>query len=311
MKIAFLLYPTAKVKTEEDSSFWIMRELVRRGHTVSYCESRELIDTPDGPVAYLHPARLNVKKGYLPSPAGRAPEPLSEFGCIFIRKEPPFTTEYLYALQTLDRIKERVFVLNDPAGIAMANEKAFTLRFPGLTPASMVTSDPDEARRFIKKLKGRAVVKPLHEKGGAGILSTDGKDRNLPSILETMTKNGRRRVIAQAYAPVEKFGDKRILILDGKILGAFLRRPPRTDFRANLSVGGSMHAAKVTAADERLVGEMTPVLSRLGLHFVGIDVIGPWLTEVNVTSPAGIPEIHGYKKNFPEKAVCDFIERRA
>ena len=207
MKISFLLYPTARVKTEEDSSFWIMRELKKRRHEVSYFESHEMMGRPGGPEAYLHPALLDVKKGYLPSPRSRAAQPLLGQDCVFIRKEPPFDTEYLYALQALDPIKDRVFVLNDPAGIALANEKSFTLRFPGLAPESIVTRSATEARSFIDTIKSKVVVKPLDEKGGLGILSTSGSDKNLPSLLEIMTDFGGRSVIVQRYVPAEKFGD--------------------------------------------------------------------------------------------------------
>ncbi len=310
MKIAILLYPTARIKIEEDSSFWIMWELCRRGHEVFYFESRHLSWIQGSPHANLSPARLHPRKGFLPSPYSKYSVNLASFDCIFIRKEPPFDESYLYALQLLDMIKDRVFILNDPEGIAMSNEKIFTLFFKNYVPETLVTENIKAAREFILKLKANVVIKPLNEKGGLGIFSTSHKDKNLPSLLDTTTRFGKERVLIQRFVPASVYGDKRILLLNGKILGAFLRKPPADDFRANLSVGGSMHKAGVSARDEKLVGELAPRLLRRGLFFVGIDVIGNYLTEVNVTSPAGIPEINLLNKTHLERAVVDFIESR-
>lgn len=310
MKIAFLLYPTAGVKVAEDSSFWIMRELQTRGHEVTYFESKDLIGREDGPWAHVRRARLHPRRGYLPSPLSAKATPLSALDCIFIRKEPPFDNDYLYALQLLDLIKDRVFILNDPGGIAIANEKTFTLRFPKYVPETLVTEDLARATQFIKKLRKKVVVKPLNEKGGKGIFALSPSDADLLPRLEEATRLGTEKVLIQRFIPENNRGDKRIVILNGKILGAFLRKPSRKDFRANLSQGGTMHRASVLPWERRLVEEMAAELERLGLWFTGIDVIGRFLTEVNVTSPAGIPEIHHFEKSRPEREVADFIERR-
>lgn len=310
LRFAFLLYPTAQVKIDEDSSFWIMWELLRRGHEVFYFESRHLVWRGGSPLARLAAARLDRRRGYLPSPPGPQARSLLEFDGIFIRKEPPFDTEYLYALQLLAMIKDRVFIVNDPEGIALANEKLFTLEFPALIPESAATSDVEEARGFIRGLKARAVVKPLHQKGGTGVFAVDPKDRGLVSLLEVATAHGRERVLIQRYIPAERHGDKRILILDGRALGAFVRYPSPADFRANLSAGGSMRPARLTPHDERIVAALAPVLRRHGLFYVGIDVIGRYLTEINVTSPAGIPEINAFGRKHLEREVADFLEER-
>ncbi len=310
MKIAFLLYPPSKVKADEDSSFWIMHELQRRGHNVYHFESRHLLWCKNAPHAFLTPAKLDARKGYLPSPLSSTARDLSSIDCVFIRKEPPFNNEYLYALQLLEMVKEKVFVLNDPAGIALANEKTFSLLFKGLAPETVVTENIAAAKNFLRHLRARAVIKPLNQKGGYGIFSTSGRDKNLPSLLETATCSGTRKILVQRFIPTGASGDKRILILNGKALGAFTRRPPPADFRANLSTGGSMHRARLTRQDERLVEAIAPKLLSYGLWFVGIDVIGNYLTEVNVTSPAGIPEINFFNKTRLEKEVADFIEAR-
>lgn len=310
MKIAFLLYPTASVKIQEDSSFWIMHELKKRGHEVFYFESHDLEWSKGSPRARLTSAKLDWKKGYLPSVKRQDLASLTGLDCIFIRKEPPFDTQYLYALQLLETIKHQVFVLNDPAGVAMANEKLFALLFAKYAPETLVTENITSARAFIKSLRKKVVVKPLHQKGGLGIFATSFNDENLPSLLETVTEHEKRRIMIQRFVPARIYGDKRIVILNGDILGAFVRYPPRDDFRANLSVGGTMHKASVNSWDRRLVEEMAPRLLSYGLFFVGIDVIGRTLTEVNVTSPAGIPEINYLNKVHAERNVADLIEER-
>lgn len=310
MKIAFLLYPTASVKVDEDSSFWIMHELGRRGHRVSHFESGDIFWEKSRVFAHLSVSETDPRLGFRRTKRSQASEPLDSLDVLFIRKEPPFDNEYLYALQLLNLLRDKVFILNDPAGIAMCNEKLFILEFKDLIPESFVGDKPPALKKFIRSLGTRAVVKPLNNKGGAGIFVTHGKDRNLPSLLEQMTLGGSRKVMVQRYIPHDRDGDKRILILDGRPLGSFVRRPSASDFRANLSVGGLMRKAALTSGDRRLVSALAPSLAKNGLYFVGIDVIGGYLSEVNVTSPSGIPEIRQLGGERLEKQVADFIERR-
>ncbi len=308
MKISFLLYPTSKVKVDEDSSFWIMYELLSRNHQVSYFESSELHWESGAVQAQLTAARLDPRKGFLPSSPSKNTTDLSSLDAIFIRKEPPFDTEYLYALQLLNLIKDRVFVLNDPAGIALSNEKLFALRFKRFIPESLVTNQIEVARNFIRKLGKTVVIKPLDQKAGKGILRSEIGDKNLPSMLDIATDSGKKTVLIQRYIPQNSFGDKRILVLNGEVVGSFLRRPSKEDFRANLSVGGSMYRAKVTREEEKMVEAMASELLNRSLYFVGLDVIGGFLSEINVTSPSGIPEIRQLEGKRVEKEVADFIE---
>lgn len=310
MKIAFLLYPTQGVKVHEDSSFWIMHELKRRGHEVFYFESRDLSMTARGPRAYLRKALLHPAKGYLPSQPASQATLLEELQCLFIRKEPPVNELYWNALQILSALSERVFILNDPMGIARTNEKQSALLFPEICADSLVTESVQEANRFVKSLKKDVVIKPIDNKSGVGIVRSGAKDRNLQSLLEMATDFGRRRIMVQRFISADTYGDKRILLLNGEPLGAFLRKPGRADFRANLSAGASMHDAEISASDLKIIEIIKSYLLRNGLYFVGIDVIGRYLTELNVTSPAGIPEINHYRKSGCQKKVADFIERR-
>ena len=310
MKIAFLLYPTTSVKVDEDSSFWIMHELRLRGHEVCHFESRDLFHAGGRVRAYLTRTKTDAKKGFLPSPKDDQPSALDEFDAVFIRKEPPFDTEYLYALQLLNVLRGRVFVLNDPAGIALCNEKMWALEFGGFAPESLVTPLASEAKSFIRSLRARAVVKPLDNKAGYGIFLTGPNDKNLASMLDQATELGRRRIMVQRYIPHEKTGDKRILILNGEFLGCFARLPASGDFRANLSAGGSMRRAALSMREKKLLEKMAPRLLEHGLYFVGIDVIGGYLSEVNVTSPSGIPELRALEGKKLEKKVADFLEKR-
>ncbi len=310
MKIAALLYPTHSVKVDEDSSFWILHELRLRGHRVDCFESKDMVWDGGRLRAYLTPARTDAAKGFLPSPKGRSPVPLDSLDAIIIRKEPPFNEEYLHSLQLLLPLKGKIFMMNDPAGIALCNEKLSVLDYPEFAPESFVADRPSDAIGFIKRLGLRVVVKPLDNKAGHGIFLTEFKDKNLATILDQAMLFGKRKVMVQRYVPHDKAGDKRILLLNGKFLGCFTRVPSRSDFRANLSVGGSMRRATLSARDKKLIDCMTPSLLEKGLYFVGLDVIGGYLSEVNVTSPSGIPEIRALEGKRLEKPIADFIERR-
>ena len=308
MKIAFLLYPVSDVRIDEDSSFWVIHELLRRGHVVHYFESKDLFYSQGTIQAFLKPTRTDSKKGYLPSPPAAQPTPLRDLDCVFIRKEPPFDNEYLHTLQLLTLIRDKVFVLNDPRGVMFCNEKLFTLEFPELIPETLVSENPKIAERFVLGLGQKVVIKPLHEKSGLGIVMSNPRDKNLPSLLQIATQSEKRQILVQRYVDGEKFGDKRILILNGEPIGAFLRKPPAQDFRANLSVGGRMLCTTLTPRDRQITKRLAPALLQHGLHFVGIDVIGSYLTEINVTSPAGIPECQALYGAHLEKKVVDFLE---
>jgi glutathione synthase len=310
MNISFLLYPTRSVKVDEDSSFWIIHELRSRGHHVRYFESKDMTGGPGGLGAYLTPARTDARRGFLPSVRSKKAAPLEDQDVIFIRKEPPFDQEYLYALQLLSRLK-RPFVLNDPAGIALCNEKLSILDFPQYAPNSFVTSDPEKAARFARHLGAPVVVKPLDNKAGQGVFRTRHGDKDFKGLLEQATRLGSRSVMLQRYLPHQKSGDKRILVLDGRFLGCFTRVPSRGEFRANLSLGGSMRRAALSRREERMLEAMAPYLRKHGLYFVGLDVINGCLSEINVTSPSGIPEIRALGGKRLEKTIVDFMERRS
>ncbi len=310
MKIAFLLYPTHKIKTDEDTSFWIMYELERRGHHVSHFESSDMTWVDGQVKACLSTSQLDRTRGFVATARSPITTPLNDLDVIFIRKEPPFDNEYLYALHLLELLHDDVFVLNDPGAIALCNEKLFILNFLDMIPDLLVTSSTRTAVDFIRGMKSAVVIKPLNNKGGTGIIKTDIKDRKLNSHLALSTDHDRTKIMIQRYIPQNDQGDKRILLLNGKAIGSFIRRPSKGDFRANLSVGGTMHATRLNKRDTQIAERVGRECAKRGLYFVGLDVIGPYLSEINVTSPSGIPEIKQLAGLSLEKKIADFIEDR-
>lgn len=310
MKIAFLLYPTDKLRVDEDSSFWIMHELIRRGHQVYHFESRDLFCVNGQAQAIVKRTKVDPRLGFLHTKPIPTPVKLHDFQAIFIRKEPPFNSDYLYTLQILELLKENVFVLNDPSGIAMANEKLFICQFPGVIPETLVSEDPSRVRAFIKDVGGKAVIKPLDNKGGIGIVSVQYSDPSLPSLIDIMTQGSVKKVMVQRFLMAPKLSDKRILLLNGEVLGVFARKPSRSDFRSNLGLGGTMHRASIGRQDQKIVDALYPELLRRGLYFVGVDVMDRYLTEINVTSPSGIPELNTLYKIKAQEKVADFIEEK-
>jgi len=216
---------------------------------------------------------------------------VSSCTAVFKRTDPPFDMNYVFCTYLLD-LAERsgVVVCNEPAGIRDANEKMIILGYPDLIPATLVTRDMAEIRSFIDEQGGRAVVKPWDGNGGRGIFVLEAGDRNLGAMIETATADGKDYVMVQAYLKDIVNGDKRILLVDGVAKGAFLRIPPKNDHRGNMHVGATVQPCEMTERDLQICGRLAPYLKERGLVFTGIDVIGGFLTEVNVTSPTGIQE---------------------
>jgi glutathione synthase len=229
-----------------------------------------------------------------------------------MRKDPPFDLEYYFATQVLSLVDPtHTFVINDPRGLREANEKLYALNFPTLIPPTLVTRDADRLKGFMGEMGGEMIVKPLDFAGGAGVFHLHRADRNLNALLETATVHGTRMVMAQRYLPEARTGDKRVIVLDGKPLGATLRVPREDETRANIHVGGTCEHAPLTLRDREICATIDPRLRADGLHFVGLDVIGDWVTEINVTSPTGVQEINTLDGVRLESQVIDFVEARA
>jgi glutathione synthase len=229
---------------------------------------------------------------------------------IFIRKDPPFDAPYLYLTQQLDRIKDRVLVVNDPRGVRDANEKLFAFNFQEQTPRSLCSASPREILEFVSEVGGNAVLKPLDGAGGSGVVTLSLGDRNARSLVDIWTHEGKRLAIVQEYQPAVRVGDKRVLLLEGRPLGAILRVPREDDVRANIHAGGQVVPTELTPAESAVVEAVGPKLVEHGLFFVGLDLIGEKLIEVNVTSPTGIQELARFLGRPVEQDVIRWVEAK-
>jgi glutathione synthase len=236
---------------------------------------------------------------------------LTAFDAILIRKDPPFDSAYLYLTQQLDCVKDRVLVVNDPRGVRDANEKLFAFNFHEHTPKSLVSADPKELLDFVATIGGQAVLKPLDGAGGSGVVTISLDDRNARSLVDIWTQEGKRLALVQEYQPAVRVGDKRVLLLDGRALGAILRVPREDDVRANIHAGGTVKPTELTPTEANIVAVVGPRLAEQGLFFVGLDFIGEKLIEVNVTSPTGIQELARFAGRPVEQDVIRWVEAAA
>jgi glutathione synthase len=234
---------------------------------------------------------------------------LEDMDAVFMRTDPPVTIPYLYATYILDYINpDKTLVINTPSGIRMANEKMYALQFKDVIPETIVSQDKSVIQKFVEK-QGAGVLKPLGGKAGEGILFLEPSDRNFNSLVEVSTQRGREPVMIQTYLPAAKEGDKRIILLNGKPIGAVNRIPTGKEFRGNMAVGGRVAATEITAQDQKICEQVGPTVQKDGLYFVGIDVIGGYLTEVNVTSPTGIREIDRLNNVRLGEQVIEWVEQ--
>ena len=309
LQIAFLLNPLDEMKINEDTSFSIMAECDRRHHSIYFLESKNLILIKNRLHAHLTKCRANIRQGIRLE--NRRFIDLRRLDCLWIRKEPPFNEDYLACTYMLDFLRPYVFLINDSAGIRNVNEKMSALNFPELTPKSVVGFDEKELIRQVRSLRmKRIVLKRMDNKGGVGILRGSLNDTALNNKIKILSNASKNPIQIQEYIDHRTAGDKRILILNGKPLGSFTRLPSSREFRANMSLGAQAAPANLTSRDRSIVLRLEPYLKKNGLHFVGIDILDGYLTEINVTSPAGIPEINGFDGTHLEGEVVDYVERR-
>ena len=290
--IAVVMDPIGAIKIKKDSSFAMLLEAQRRGHRLHYATSGAL--AIDGSTAMARLSALTVRDdphGWyeLGEPVWR---PLSEMQAVLMRRDPPFDSQYLYDTQVLTLAQQQgCLVVNDPQGLRDMNEKLFALHFPQCCPPSRVSRDPARLREFIAAERD-CVLKPLDGMGGRSIFRARADDDNLKVILETLTAGGQQLALVQRYLPEIRQGDKRILLVDGEpVPYALARIPAADDFRGNLAVGGRGEGRPLTERDRWIAAQVGPELKRRGMLFVGLDVIGDFLTEINVTSPTCIREL--------------------
>jgi glutathione synthase len=306
----FVMDPIGSIDIAKDTTFALMLAAQERGHRLLYCELGDLSVDAGRPVARVHPIELRREQGrHFALGEPRTVVLDDAIDAVWQRKDPPVDVDFVTATQIL-ALCRRTLVWNRPDTVIWANEKLYALHFADLMPETRVTRRIPELVDFLAKLGGEMIVKPLGGKGGEGVFHLRHDDRNLFSILETATAFGTRWAMAQQYLPAVRQGDKRILLVDGEVLGALLRVPAAGETRANLHVGGTPARAPLDDDDRRIVERIRPALQRDGLFFVGIDVIGGRLTEVNVTSPTGIQEIDALEKTRLELRVIEAAERK-
>jgi glutathione synthase len=311
-KFAFIMDPLDKVLVDKDTTFVFMLEAQFRGHEIYFLGLRDLYARGKQVIARLRRCELtrrgNPHYKFLDD---GAEYPLEHFDAVFMRKDPPADAAYLYATMLLSLAdSRRTFVLNNPAGLREANEKLYSLNFPDAIPPTLVTYEIPRLKTFLGEQGGEMIVKPLDGHGGEGVFLATAKDRNLGAILETVTQFETRLIMAQRYIPEARKGDKRLIVLDGEPIGCMLRVPREDDNRGNIHVGGNCVKAPITARDREICAMLKPRLERDGLYFVGLDIIGDYLTEVNVTSPTGVQEIDRLDGANLEGKVIDFVESR-
>ncbi|HLU68183.1 MAG TPA: glutathione synthase [Kofleriaceae bacterium] len=313
MRILFILDPLESLHLDGDTTYGLMLEAARRGHELWTCQIGDLGLEHDDPVAWARQTAVTLAD----TPAGAfrtdapAAIPLESFGCVLMRKDPPVDIDYLQATWLLERARGKTLLINDPRGLRELNEHLAVLAFPELTPPTVVTRSARRLREFLDEQGGAIVVKPVDGYAGLGVFLVRAGDPNTSSILETATRQGRAWTVAQRFLPAVSEGDKRILLLDGEPLGAVLRVPGAAEARSNLHVGGTPRSSELTDEDRAIIRAVAPALRQHGLVFVGLDVIGGRLTELNITSPTGLRHIDRLTGQNTAAPVLDWIETHA
>lgn len=311
LRIGVVMDPIDKINIDKDTTFVLMLEAQQRGHELDYMELDDLFirgGTPQSRFRRVHVSRATPHYELTDLATGA----LEDFDVLLMRKDPPFDMKFFFATHLLSLVDERkCFVMNEPKGLREANEKLYALKFPGQIPPTLVASDMERLKAFMNELGGEMIIKPLDGCGGSGVFYLNQSDRNTNSILEAATDNGRKLIMGQRYLPEIRQGDKRIIMLNGQPLGAVLRVPLEAETRGNIHVGGQCVKTEVTARDREISAALAPRLLADGLYLVGLDVIGGFLTEVNVTSPTGIQEINALDGVRLETQVIDFVEQQA
>lgn len=291
-RLGVVMDPIAGIAPAKDSSLAMLLEAGKRGHELFYFEQSDIRLRNGVPQGVARAIRVMDSKERWFELGPPAEMPLAGLDVLLMRKDPPFDTEYIYTTYILERAEQAgVLVVNRPASLRDINEKAFTAWFPQCCPDTLITRSMTDMRAFLAE-HGRIVIKPLHGMGGRSIFVISQGDANANVIFETMTDYGSRHAIAQRYIPEIRQGDKRIILVDGQPVGfALARIPPADDNRGNLVMGAQPEARPLTERDLWICAEVGPVLRERGVLFAGLDVIGDYLTEINVTSPTGIREL--------------------
>jgi len=310
LKIAFLMDPLENLDLKGDTTFALALEAQNRGHTIFFLK-------PDNLILRSNKVFANICKIELSSINGidkfkyhkNQVLPLSDYDVVMMRQDPPFDLSYITATHILEKLPKSTLVVNNPFEVRNAPEKIFVTNYPHLMPKTLITRDLQSIKGFREEFKD-IIIKPLYGNGGQGVFHVLPSDENFNSILEMFFNQNKEPLIIQEYLKDVRNGDKRIILLDGEIVGAINRIPQQGESRSNMHVGGQAHKTILTKRDKFICKEISQSLKDKELLFVGIDIIGDFITEINVTSPTGIREIRSHDKIYIEKLFWDFIEQK-
>ncbi|HLJ53233.1 MAG TPA: glutathione synthase [Rhizomicrobium sp.] len=309
LTVAIQMDPIDRIDIAGDSTFAMALEAQSRGHALVYYGPRDLTFREGKVTAHVRSLAVRSVRGDHFTLGEPHVFDLSRADVVLMRQDPPFDMAYITATHILEHIHPRTLVVNDPAHVRNAPEKIFVTQFRDLMPPTLITSDRREINEFRAAHKD-IILKPLYGNGGAGVFRVKPDDENLGALLEMFTQFYREPVIVQRYLPEVRKGDKRIILVDGEFAGAINRVPAAGEARSNMHVGGKPEATKLTKRELAICAALGPELKKRGLIFTGIDVIGDYLTEINVTSPTGILEVRRFGGPDIAKLIWDAIERR-
>ncbi|MSO76968.1 MAG: glutathione synthase [Alphaproteobacteria bacterium] len=309
LAVAIQMDPIETVNIDADSTFVLALEAERRGFALYHYLPQHLIFKHGRLYARVRPLRVRRERGNHCTLGEASIVDLATMDVILMRQDPPFDMAYITATHLLQHVHPATLVVNDPVNVRNAPEKLYVTHFEGVMPPTLITSDREEIMAFRREHKD-VIVKPLFGNGGAGVFHITPEDENLNSLLEVFTQMYREPIIVQRYVPAVRQGDKRIILVDGEPMGAVLRVPQAGEARANLHAGATAMKTTLTQREREICAAIGPALRAQGLIFVGIDVLGDYLTEINVTSPTGIQEINRFDGICIESAIWDAIERR-
>lgn len=311
MKLLLVIDPLETLQIEMDTSLVMAKEAVSRGHDVFTVDASKMHRDAKGCYGYVYefPYDPSSDVHFAKQAINPAMRYFDDFDIVVMRKDPPVDEFYIGCLYALEHTNATV--LNSPNGLRLFNEKVSLLAWPELTSKTIMSIDTDHIADFVKSFEHGAVIKPINMYSGKGVLRAKPDDPDLPAIINEGTENGTKFVVAQEYIPAISEGDKRIYMVDGKIIGAVNRVPAKGEWRANIHLGASTVATEVNARDEEIVKTITPMLRDLDTPLACIDIIGGYLSEVNITSPSGIPQINEATGGNCEKDVIDYLEERS
>lgn len=309
LKVALQMDPIGGVNIDADSTFRLAEEAQKRGHELFYYPPDKLAFEEGEITARGFPITVQRVKGDHVRYGEERVARLSDFDVVWLRQDPPFDMGYITTTHLLDMIHPGTLVVNDPFWVRNFPEKLLVLRFPDLTPPTTIARDLATLKAF-KERHGEIILKPLYGNGGAGVFKLGEADRNLSSLHELFSSINREPLIVQKFLPAVAKGDKRIILVDGEPVGAINRVPQAGETRSNMHVGGRPEKVDLTTRDREICAAIGPTLREHGQIFVGIDVIGDWLTEINVTSPTGIQELERFDGTNVAELIWEAIEKR-